>query len=270
MLYGFDVPTDLVTTSGTPRLSNTARIGPPAMIPVPAGAERTVTLPAPKWPLPSWCSVRPSRSVNADHRLLRRSSGLGDRLRHFARLAVAEAGAALAVADHHQRREAEALAALHRLRDAVDVDELFDQLLAARRRRHGCHACHRAGHGRRRHGAARHRRATTTAARGPRPARCFGRSFGSGFGREVVAGTSSFAGTSDRLSPPSWVTSGFRLAFRTPVRLRGRRRRGPSPGHGTGSRRGRTRRATRRPSWRARQASCRRRQRHRGSPRSCP
>jgi hypothetical protein len=36
-----DVPIDLVTKSATPRLSNTARIGPPAMMPVPAGAERT-------------------------------------------------------------------------------------------------------------------------------------------------------------------------------------------------------------------------------------
>src|ERR671913_49819 len=53
MLYGLEVPIDLVTTSATPRLSNTARIGPPAMIPVPAGAERTLTRPAPKWPLPS-------------------------------------------------------------------------------------------------------------------------------------------------------------------------------------------------------------------------
>src|SRR6476469_667933 len=62
MLYGFEVPTDLVTTSATPRLSKMARIGPPAMMPVPAGAARRLTLPAPKWPLPSWCSVRPSRS----------------------------------------------------------------------------------------------------------------------------------------------------------------------------------------------------------------
>src|SRR3954453_2157102 len=62
MLYGLDVPTDLVTTSATPRLSKIARIGPPAMIPVPAGAERSATRPAPKWPMPSWCSVRPSFS----------------------------------------------------------------------------------------------------------------------------------------------------------------------------------------------------------------
>src|SRR3546814_16932896 len=54
MLYGFDVPTDLVTTSATPRLSKTARSGPPAMMPVPAGAERHVALPAPKKPLPYW------------------------------------------------------------------------------------------------------------------------------------------------------------------------------------------------------------------------
>src|SRR4051794_12638759 len=54
MLYGLDVPTDLVTTSATPRLSKIARIGPPAMMPVPAGAVRTVTRPAPKWPRPSW------------------------------------------------------------------------------------------------------------------------------------------------------------------------------------------------------------------------
>src|SRR3546814_12333221 len=60
MLYGFDVPTDLVTTSATPRLSKTARIGPPAMMTVPAESERNVTLPAPKWTLPSLCRVRPS------------------------------------------------------------------------------------------------------------------------------------------------------------------------------------------------------------------
>ena len=68
---------------------------------------------------------------NADHRLLGRRGRLGDGFGHFARLAMTEAGAALAVADDDQRGEAEALAALHRLGDAVDVDELLDQLLAA-------------------------------------------------------------------------------------------------------------------------------------------
>ncbi len=37
MLYGFDEPIDLATTSCMPSVSKTARIGPPAMMPVPAG-----------------------------------------------------------------------------------------------------------------------------------------------------------------------------------------------------------------------------------------
>src|SRR5215472_12259113 len=45
-----------------PSVSNTARIGPPAMMPVPGGAARRNTLPAPWRPSTSWCSVRPSRS----------------------------------------------------------------------------------------------------------------------------------------------------------------------------------------------------------------
>src|SRR3954469_16407052 len=45
-----------------PSVSNTARIGPPAMMLVPCGAARRMTLPAPQRPCTSWCSVRPSRS----------------------------------------------------------------------------------------------------------------------------------------------------------------------------------------------------------------
>src|ERR1700674_1714611 len=45
-----------------PSVSNTARIGPPAMMPVPGGAERRKTLPAPWRPSTSWCNVLPSRS----------------------------------------------------------------------------------------------------------------------------------------------------------------------------------------------------------------
>src|SRR3954452_7255735 len=73
----------------------------------------------------------PIAEGNPDHRLLRSSGSLADRLRDLAGLAMAEASAALAVADHHERCEAEALAALHGLRNAVDVDELLDELLAA-------------------------------------------------------------------------------------------------------------------------------------------
>src|ERR1700674_5565500 len=47
MLCGFELPTDLATTSCTPSASKIARIGPPAMIPVPGLAARTMTLPAP-------------------------------------------------------------------------------------------------------------------------------------------------------------------------------------------------------------------------------
>src|SRR5215218_5389165 len=62
MLYGFEEPSDFATTSCMPSVSNTARIGPPAMIPVPGGAARKNTLPAPWRPSTSWCSVRPSRN----------------------------------------------------------------------------------------------------------------------------------------------------------------------------------------------------------------
>src|SRR5690606_4590269 len=53
------------------------------------------------------------------HRLL-------DRDRHFARLAVAEADPAVAVAHHGQRGEGELAAALDGLADAVDRDQLLD------------------------------------------------------------------------------------------------------------------------------------------------
>ncbi len=62
---------------------------------------------------------------------LGRFGRLADRLGHFARLAVAETDPALLVADHNQRRKAEALAALDDLRHAIDVDELVDELAVA-------------------------------------------------------------------------------------------------------------------------------------------
>src|SRR5262249_29577894 len=68
---------------------------------------------------------------NARQIALGRLGRLADRFRHFARLAVAEARAALLVADHDQRRKAEALAALDDLCHAIDVDELVDELAVA-------------------------------------------------------------------------------------------------------------------------------------------
>ena len=68
---------------------------------------------------------------HADQPALGRFGRLADRLRHLARLAVAEADAAVLVADDDERGEAEAPAALHHLGDAVDVDELVDELAVA-------------------------------------------------------------------------------------------------------------------------------------------
>src|SRR5262249_38361966 len=56
---------------------------------------------------------------------------LADRLRHLARLAMAEADPALLVADDHQRGEAETASALHHLGHTVDVDELVGEFAVA-------------------------------------------------------------------------------------------------------------------------------------------
>jgi hypothetical protein len=65
---------------------------------------------------------------DADHGLLGFFGRLADGFRHFTRLAMTEADAALLVADDHQSGEAEATAALNGGGDAVDVDELFDDV----------------------------------------------------------------------------------------------------------------------------------------------
>src|SRR5690242_5499442 len=52
-LCGLEVPTDFATTSSMPSASQTARTGPPAMMPVPGTAARMITMPAPKRPLAS-------------------------------------------------------------------------------------------------------------------------------------------------------------------------------------------------------------------------
>ena len=59
-LWGLAEPRDLATTSWIPKTSQTDRIAPPAIIPVPAGAALKKTFPEPFLPLTSWWSVRPS------------------------------------------------------------------------------------------------------------------------------------------------------------------------------------------------------------------
>jgi hypothetical protein len=58
-------------------------------------------------------------------------SRLAHGFRHFTRLAMAKSNAALLVAHDNKCRKAEALAALHNLRNAIDVDELVDELAVA-------------------------------------------------------------------------------------------------------------------------------------------
>src|SRR5690606_37518273 len=63
---------------------------------------------------------------DGEHALARVFHRLLDGHRHLAGLAVAEADAAFAVADHGQRGEGELAAALDGLADAVDRDQLLD------------------------------------------------------------------------------------------------------------------------------------------------
>src|SRR5262249_27397166 len=66
-----------------------------------------------------------------DQVALGRLGGLADRLWHLARLAVAEADAALLVADDDKRSKAETPSALHHLGHAIDVHELVDEFAVA-------------------------------------------------------------------------------------------------------------------------------------------
>ena len=101
------------------------------MMPVPGGAARKIDL---------------ARAMLAAHVMMQRAAlaqrhldqialggfgRLADRLGHFARLAVAETDPALLVADDDQRGKAEAPAALDHLGDAIDVNELVDELAVA-------------------------------------------------------------------------------------------------------------------------------------------
>src|SRR4029077_10697045 len=73
----------------------------------------------------------PFAQRHAGEPALGRLGRLADRLRHLARLAVAETDPAFLVADDDQGGKAEAAAALDHLGDAIDVDELVDEFAVA-------------------------------------------------------------------------------------------------------------------------------------------
>jgi hypothetical protein len=63
---------------------------------------------------------------NSDHAALCRICRLADRLRNFARLAVAEADPAFLVAHDNECCEREAASTFHNLGHTIDVNELID------------------------------------------------------------------------------------------------------------------------------------------------
>ena len=68
---------------------------------------------------------------HAGERALGRVGRLADRFGHFARLAVAETGAALLVADDDERGKGETPAAFDHLGHAIDVHQLVGELAVA-------------------------------------------------------------------------------------------------------------------------------------------
>ena len=101
------------------------------MMPVPGGAARRYDLAGAVAAVDVVMQRAAFAQRHADQLALGGFGRLADRFRHFARLAMAEADAALLVADDDERGEAEAPAALHHLGDAVDMDELVDELAVA-------------------------------------------------------------------------------------------------------------------------------------------
>src|ERR1043165_2423860 len=67
---------------------------------------------------------------HGDHRAARTVDRLADGLGNFVRLARRVADAALAIADGNERVEREAASALHDLGDAIDRDDVLDQVTA--------------------------------------------------------------------------------------------------------------------------------------------
>ena len=130
-LCGFADPSDLVMMLPIPADSTTALTAPPAMMPVPSGAGFSSTLPAPKFPMIACGMVVPC-SGDADQTLLGGFDPLLDGRRHFFRLPDTEANHAMAIADDDERTEAQVLATLHHLGDAVNGNDVVLDVELAR------------------------------------------------------------------------------------------------------------------------------------------
>ena len=101
------------------------------MMPVPAGAARSTTRPAPVAAVDVVMQGAPVAQRHVHHGLLGGLGRLADRFGHLARLAVAEPDPALLVADHHKGGETEAPATLDHLGDTVDVHQAVYKLAVA-------------------------------------------------------------------------------------------------------------------------------------------
>ena len=68
---------------------------------------------------------------HADERALGGFRGLADGFRHFARLAMTEANAALLIADNNKRGKTKPTSALHNFRNAIDVNQTIHKFAIA-------------------------------------------------------------------------------------------------------------------------------------------
>ena len=97
------------------------------MTPVPGGAARSTIAASAMAPARIMMERAPLTQGHTDHVALGFLGRLADRLGNFARLALAEAGTPLLVADDDKRGKTEVLAALDRLGHTVDADQLVGE-----------------------------------------------------------------------------------------------------------------------------------------------
>ena len=130
-LIGFCVPRLLERMSWMPASSSTARTPPPAITPVPGDGRLQQHAPGAE-DAGRLVGDRAAVLGHAEEVLLGPLDALLDRQRNLVGLAVADADDFAFVADHDQRGEGEAPAALDDLGDAVDLDDALLEVQAGR------------------------------------------------------------------------------------------------------------------------------------------